>query len=76
MPNVATSGSSVVTLLGYNFGMVNTNPTVKFGVTDCVTSTWKSNEAMTCASAVGVGAALTALVTVDQNPGGALKFIT
>jgi hypothetical protein len=76
VPNVATSGGSAVTLLGYNFGTVNTSPTVKLGATECVESTWKSNEVMMCKSAVGTSAALNVLVTVDQNPGLTSKFLT
>ena len=62
--------------IGYNFGTVNTSPTVKLGATECVESTWKSNEVMTCKSAVGSSAALNVLVTVDQNPGLTSKFLT
>jgi hypothetical protein len=49
---------------------------VKLGATECVESTWKSNEVMMCKSAVGTSAALNVLVTVDQNPGLTSKFLT
>ena len=47
-PNAPTSGGSVLTVYGQNFGSSDPSGTVRFGVSACAQITWSSESAMKC----------------------------
>ena len=58
------SGGDSISVSGLNFGIVDASPTSTIGSTFCTTVSWVSTSSVLCASAVGSGSQLDAVVTV------------
>jgi len=54
-PNSPVTGGSVLSLIGVNFGMDGSTPTVIIGLTECKTSVWTSFSTLECVVARGYG---------------------
>lgn len=67
--NSPASGAASVSLLGINFGLANSTPSLRLGTTQCATSVWVSNSAVSCIAASGSGAQHTTALTVEGVTG-------
>jgi len=59
----------VQTLHGMNFGLDDSTPSVRMGLTACTTTVWTSETQVLCTTASGSGPSLHAAVTVNNVPG-------
>jgi hypothetical protein len=67
--NVPSTGGSLVTVSGVNFGYINLTPSTKIGKTVCKTTSWTSLTALQCSVPAGYGSDLHVTVSVADNAG-------
>jgi hypothetical protein len=63
VPNFPSTGSSILTVNGVNFGLLGSSPVVSVGVTSCISS-WVSDSSLLCASAAGYGIRVTSKLSI------------
>jgi hypothetical protein len=66
--NSPTSGGAMITLSGFNMvDQYDPTPSVRLGMTDCLTTSWSSVSALSCLSAVGIGSSQLVSATVGNQ---------
>ena len=66
-PNGPTTGGSMVTLSGSNFGPTGTSPTTSIGATQCTTSIWISTTSIECMLPAGMGAQAAVVASISSS---------
>lgn len=67
--NGVSSGGTIVTFSGKNFGFSDSSPTALLGASSCMTSIWTTDTSVACASPYGTGSGFRAVLTIDAVPG-------
>jgi len=67
--NGVSSGGTIITLSGKNFGFSNSSPTALLGASSCLTSVWTSDTSVECALTYGTGAKHRSVLTIDSVAG-------
>jgi len=67
--NGASSGGTIVTFSGKNFGFSDSTPTGVIGVSSCATSLWTTDTSVRCGIAYGSSTSLRTILTIDSVPG-------
>ena len=62
--NAATTTGWSVTVSGIDFGSLDTTPTARLGVSNCLTASWASTTSVTCFTTPGEGVENDAAMTV------------
>ena len=65
--NSPTSGGSVLTVVGFNFGVAHSSPLVFVGVSACSTTLWLSDTAVICSVAEGICPGMQLSATVSPE---------
>jgi hypothetical protein len=76
MPNAATSAGTTVTVLGKNFLITDHSPTIRVGLSLCMTSSWTTATALQCGTPLGAGKDYKASVTIEDLIGSQLMIFT
>jgi hypothetical protein len=65
--NSPTTGGQIVTVVGFNFGTVNSSPSGFIGLTACSSNTWISDSSFTCITPEGSGVTAVSSLVSSQN---------
>jgi hypothetical protein len=79
MPNAATTGRTLVTLSGFNFGIAKLNPVEQYaqlGASVCSSNFWISGTSIVCSAAFGGGQALNANIVLSTLSGTGITAFT
>ena len=76
MPNAATSSGTTVTVLGKNFLTTDHSPTIRVGLSLCMTSSWSTATSLQCGTPLGSGKDYKASVTIEDLVGSQLMLFT
>ena len=73
LPNAPSAGQSLVTILGANFGRLDSSPAARLGASSSSSTLWLLDDRLICRSPPGVGQAFAVVASVSYAVGGTLS---
>ncbi|MGB1601675.1 MAG: IPT/TIG domain-containing protein, partial [Promethearchaeia archaeon] len=73
LPNAPSAGHSLVTILGANFGRLDSSPAARLGASSSSSTLWLLDDRLICRSPPGVGQAFAVVASVSYAVGGTLS---